>query len=77
MVSKLMTGIFVSLTVYILLLHRQSYVLGAPGLPTANLETSHRQRSRPMVRFIARASSQYPRIKPESFNDFIGKKQLL
>lgn len=71
---KIITGIFVTLTIYILLIHRQNYVMGAVSSPS-NLETSphHHPRNRPVIRFINRGpSSQYPRLKSESFNDFLG-----
>lgn len=66
------TSLFITLTVYLMLFNKQPFVLAASS-GAVSLETTHRSRERPFMRFIPRKANQYARLKAESFGDFMGK----
>lgn len=68
---KIMTGLFVTLAFYLILVHKQPL---ASAAPSSNLESGHRVRSRPFLRFPPRAGGQYARVKTEGLGEFTGKE---
>lgn len=69
--NRVITGIFVALTIYILLINKNNVMAAASS--SSNIDQTHHVRNRPIVRVINRPFNQYSRIKPEMFGDFLGK----
>lgn len=69
--KSVFTGIFIISSMYLLFIHQFHNASAAPG--NVNNLDSHRPRGRPFTRLTPRTSSQYARIKPEPFNEFIGE----
>lgn len=67
------TSLLLAIIIYSLLINLQSNVMATSSSST-NMEQPHHVRSRPILRIISSSrTNQYPRLKSEMVNDFLGK----